>query len=72
MFDRSIVPSTAQIVYVHSSLCLSRGQLWNLAMTKVCGARINYLKLSCCQHFFRGGGGDFDAIFSQDVSKEGR
>ena len=34
------MPLTAQIVYIRSSLCLSQGQL-----TKVCSARINWLKL---------------------------
>ena len=41
------MPLTAQIVYVHSTLCLSRGHL----LTKVCEARINYLKLSCFLHY---------------------
>ena len=39
---------------LHSlSLCSSRGQLWNRVdiCAKVCGARINYLKLSCFLHY---------------------
>ena len=37
-----------QIADVRSSLCLSRGQLWNIDN---CRARINYLKPSCLLHY---------------------
>ena len=58
------MPSTAQIVYVRSSLYASREVICGM-LTKVCRARINFRVFSIIRS-------QCEAIFSQDVAKEGR
>ena len=59
------MPSTAQIVYVRLSLCLSRGQLWNVDEGLEGPHKLfeTFVFSPLSAH---------EAIFSQDVAKEGR